>query len=184
MLDDIDIVEEIQDDKILIKKIHKVDYRFLYESLNDEKVTQYLSLGPLRSIDHAKRLIKSYLRSWNNYNQFNYIIKLNINGKIESIGSVTLWNISWLHRRAEIGIWIIPAYWNQGIGVRAINLVKQVAFNNLHLHRIEAHVAKQNISSIEMFRKANFIEEGLLKDYLILNDNIYDAVLLRHLNVS
>jgi RimJ/RimL family protein N-acetyltransferase len=176
------IVEEINDKNLYLRKISKDDCSFLFESLRDKRTTHYLSLGPLKTLESSKKLIKGYLKSWDKHIQFNYIIELRERTKIRKIGSVSIWNISWYHKRADIGIWILPELWNKGIGKRALILIKNIAFFHLNFHRIEAHIALDNKRSISLFKNAKFIEEGILKEYLYLDDQYSDAILLACLN--
>jgi [ribosomal protein S5]-alanine N-acetyltransferase len=83
-----------------------------------------------------------------------------------------------LHRRAEVGIWLLPKYWNFGYGKRSVNLIKIIGFNHLKFNRIEAHVAIKNINSIKMFKSCNFEEEGILRQYLNLKGIYQDAMVL------
>ncbi|MFW9973382.1 MAG: GNAT family N-acetyltransferase, partial [Candidatus Odinarchaeota archaeon] len=144
------IVEKINEGNLFLKKISKDDIEFVFESLNDQITTSYLSLGPIKTLEHSKRLIKGYLKYWDNYLQFNYIIELEDPGRIdkERIGSISLWNVNWQHFRSQVGIWIIPSYWGKGYGERALNLIKIIAFNHLKLNRLEAYVAIENERSI------------------------------------
>ena len=174
---EIEVVETISDELINLRRLSKDDAKFFYENLLNEQITNYLALGPLHSIDHAKKLLKTYMKYWDHYQQFNYIIKSNLN----KIGSISLWNISWLHQRAEVGIWILPKYWNQGFGKRSIELIKIIAYNHLLLNRLESHIAIENKRSIKMFKSCGFKEEGILKQYLNLNGKFQDAMILSHL---
>lgn len=178
MFHDIDIVEEINDETLFLRKISKEDISFFYESLKNKRMINYLSLGPLNSWEHSRRLIKSYLKSWEKYLQFNYLVEIREGKKIVKIGSVSLWGISWLHRRAEVGIWLLPNFWEKGNGKKSLNLIKIIAFHHLHLNRIEAHIATENERSIKLFKNCGFKEEGTLKQYLHLNGNFYDSIIL------
>ena len=184
MIHEIDIVEEINDGNLFLKKISKEDISFFFHSLKDKEITSYLSLGPLRSFEHSKRLVKNYLKSWDKYLQFNYIIELKEKSRFEKIGSISLWNISWLHKRSGLGIWILPNFWNKGYGTKAIGLVERIAFNHLKLNRLEAHVAIENTRSLKLFNKCNFKEEGLLSEYLNINGLFRDAVIYSKLNLK
>ena len=155
--------------------------------MKDETVSKYLSLGPLVSREHSQKLINNYLTYWDKQIQFNYIIEIRDNNKsneIKKVGSINLWNISWLHKRAEIGIWLNSKYWNQGIAKRALSLIINIGFYHLNLHRLEAHIAVENIPSINLFKKCGFIQEGILKDYLFLRGVYNDAVILSLINKS
>ena len=184
MFQDIEIIEEINDNNIFLRKISKNDARFLFNSLKQREITNYMSLGPLKTLDSSKRLIGNYLKYWSKFSQYNYIIEIKEGNMIKKVGSISLWNISWLHMRAEIGIWIVPDYWKQGIGEKAINLIKIIAFNHLKLNRLEAHVAVDNIRSITLFQKCEFIKEGILKQYLNFNEIYHDALILACLNIK
>jgi ribosomal-protein-alanine N-acetyltransferase len=97
---------------------------------------------------------------------------------VKKIGSVSLWAINWHHLRSGVGIWIIPKYWERGLGSKTINLIKLVAFNHLNLNRIEAYIATQNKRSIKMFKKCSFVEEGVLKKYLKIDGKFEDALIV------
>jgi RimJ/RimL family protein N-acetyltransferase len=181
-MENIELIEEISDGNLFLRKITKNDVTFFYQSLKEKEMTNYLSLGPLRSFEHSKRLIKNYLRSWDKFLQFNYVIELRDTSYITRIGSVSLWAINWYHQRSGIGIWILPKYWEQGFGTKSIELIKNIAFNHLNLNRIEAHIAMLNSRSISMFKKCNFLEEGLLRNYLKIDGKYQDAVILSCLN--
>ncbi|KKN12215.1 hypothetical protein LCGC14_1018770 [marine sediment metagenome] len=177
MIYDSEIIEEINDGKLTLRKISKHDGEFLYDGLNEKGMTEYLSLQPLKTLEHSKRIIRNYLKYWDNYVQFNYIIVLQETNKVK-VGSISLWNVNWRHRRAEIGIWIIPSYWSRGLGKNSISLIKKIAFNHLKLNRLEAHIVIENTNSISLFKKSGFREEGSLKQYLNFNGKYHDALIL------
>ena len=124
MIKNLSIVEEVNDGNLFLRKISKDDAEFVFRSLNDNNLIAYLSLGPLKSIEHSKRLIKSYLKYWDNSIQFNYIIELYEEDKVK-IGSISLWNVNWKHHRAQIGIWLVPFFWSKGFGEKSINLINR-----------------------------------------------------------
>ena len=186
-----EIVEEINGKDLHLRKISLSDSEFFFFSLKEEVVSKFLSLGTLTSQEHSKKLIKNYLKYWDKQTQYNYIIEIrkksNTGVYIKKLGCVSLWNINWLHKRAEVGIWIIPRYWHQGMAKKAIDLIKTIAFNHLRLNRLEAHIAINNKKSINLFKKCNFIEEGILNDYLNLRGIFTNAVILasiRRLKIS
>jgi ribosomal-protein-alanine N-acetyltransferase len=94
------------------------------------------------------------------------------------IGSISLWNVNWQHRRAQVGIWLIPSFWRKGLGERSINLIKIIGFNHLKMNRLEAYIAEENKKSLYLFEKCGFKEEGKLKQYLNFQEKFHDAVIL------
>ncbi|MFX1532150.1 MAG: GNAT family N-acetyltransferase [Promethearchaeota archaeon] len=177
MISDIEVIEEINDGKVYLRKIEKTDSEFFFNNLNKGDLITYLSLGPLKTLEEAKRLIRNYIKYWEHYAQYNYIIEIR-EPQISKQGSISLWNINWRHDRAEVGIWIKKSNWNKGYGKKALNLIKIVAFNHLKLNRLEAHIATDNQNSIQLFKKCRFEQEGILKRYLNFHGNYHDAVVL------
>jgi len=182
MLNEKDLVEEINDKHLFLRKVSKEDFEFLYNSLKQNRVNAFLSLGPLSSLDHSKRLIDSYLQSWKKLRQFNYIIEKKEGNVRIKVGSISLWNLNWLHRRAEVGIWLAGSEnFNKGIGTRAVDLITNLGFFHLKLNRIEAHTAVENIYAIKLFKKCGFKEEGILKEYIRLHGEYHDVLILARL---
>ena len=174
---DVEIIEEISDGNLFLRKVSKPDSDFFFKSLNEKNLTTYLSLGPMKSLEHSKGLIKNYLRYWDKYIQFNYIIELH-NVDLIKIGSISLWNVNWQHQRTQIGVWLIPSFWGKGLGKRSLNLIKKIAFNHLKMNRLEAYIALENKRSISLFEKCGFKSEGTLKQYLKFQGNYNNALIM------
>lgn len=86
-------------------------------------------------------------------------------------GAIGLNNLSYEHKKAEIGYWLLPEYWGQKLMKNAIPLVCNYAFDVLNIHRIEALVESENNNSKKLLEKLNFNFEGRLVDYEIKNGN-------------
>ena len=180
MIANAEIVEEINEDDIFLRKIHPNDVSFLFESLREQETIKYLSLGPLENMKTTQKLIRGYLYQWEKHKQFNYIIELRKNEEdVMKLGSLSLWNISWKHQRADVGIWLNQKYRNKGYGEKALNLLKIIAFIHLKLHRLQAYVASPNQKSIYLFQRCNFTKEATIKDYLYFNKKFHDATIFR-----
>lgn len=48
----------------------------------------------------------------------------------------------------------------------ALRLMLEHAFKELRLHRVEANVQPQNVSSIALIKRAGFVREGYSRRYL------------------
>lgn len=86
-------------------------------------------------------------------------------------------NFQW----GRIGYSIHNHFWRQGYGKEAVLAALQLAFSELHYHRIEAHIHVNNTASIELakkvgmeyecVRKAFLFESGEWSDHLIFYRN-------------
>jgi ribosomal-protein-alanine N-acetyltransferase len=83
------------------------------------------------------------------------------------VGFIALGGISYgPARMAFIGYWIIERFANQGIVTRAVSLLRDHAFTDLRLHRIEINVRPENQPSIRVAMKSGFELEGKRSKYL------------------
>lgn len=67
------------------------------------------------------------------------------------------------NRGLEIGYWIHKDYVRQGLTTEATAALIKVAFELIHVHRIEIHCDPANVASAAIPRKLGFTHEGTLR---------------------
>ncbi|HRB05896.1 MAG TPA: GNAT family N-acetyltransferase [Niabella sp.] len=67
-------------------------------------------------------------------------------------------------RKAEIGFWLMPPFWGQGIMKEAMPLICQYGFEKMGLHRIEGFVETENQHCKKAISKIGFEYEGTMRD--------------------
>ncbi|MBF4693922.1 GNAT family N-acetyltransferase [Fusibacter ferrireducens] len=88
----------------------------------------------------------------------------------EIIGNVTLSNIIYgPFLSGFIGYKLDHNLEKQGIMTEALNKMIEIAFNEYHLHRLEANIMPRNIASIKVVEKHHFEKIGLNRKYLKIN---------------
>ncbi|MHA1719385.1 MAG: GNAT family N-acetyltransferase [Promethearchaeota archaeon] len=152
---------------INLKKSSYEHAKDLYQQIKSPGVLENLTITIEDQNDFQKYLL--YIENqWSLNHDFTYSI-CRKNGKISKeiyIGQVSIYNLSFLHSRAEIGIWIGREYWNKGIAKEALELLISHAFTDIHLNRLQSHIFTQNLSSIKLFEKIGFKKEGLNEQYV------------------
>lgn len=73
------------------------------------------------------------------------------------------------HRKAEVGFWLLPEYWQKGFAAEALRLVVQFCQEQKDIHRLEAFVEDGNAASCKVLVKCGFVHEGSMKDCEIKN---------------
>lgn len=63
-------------------------------------------------------------------------------------------------RNTDMGYWLHPEYWRQGITQECIPAILRYAFQHLEIHRVEAEVEPENLSSRRLLSKLGFSYEG------------------------
>ena len=66
----------------------------------------------------------------------------------------------------------------------AISMLVSYAFDELHLHRIEANVMPRNKASLRVLEKNHFENEGVSKHYLNINGVWEDHIHMVRINYS
>jgi|SRR5690554_709443 len=103
---------------------------------------------------------ESYLKQ-----EHRYFVCISETGKI-----VGTFNISGIVRgyfqSAYLGYEVFHPYDGKGYMSKGMTLLLSEAFENLNLHRLEANIQPENLSSIRLVSKAGFTKEGFSKKYL------------------
>lgn len=92
------------------------------------------------------------------------------------VGVCGLTNINWVNRTAEISIYVgNPSYQGVGIGFEVLELLKQKAFEEFNLNKLWAEVYSSNTASLELFKKAGYKVEGILKKHVFKQGDYIDS---------
>ncbi|QXZ09207.1 GNAT family N-acetyltransferase [Comamonas sp. Y33R10-2] len=65
---------------------------------------------------------------------------------------------------AELGYWLLPSHWGQGVMRCALRQWLPRAFERLALHSVVAYVEPDNQASIKLLTHTGFTQEGLLRE--------------------
>ncbi|MBU3012091.1 GNAT family N-acetyltransferase [Polaribacter vadi] len=99
--------------------------------------------------------------------------------KKEQVGMIDLFDFNPQHKRAGIGILIHPFYQNKGYASEALSLLINYSFSYLNLHQLYANITSDNEKSLALFKKHNFAEVGLKKDWILSNRKFKDEILFQ-----
>lgn len=98
-----------------------------------------------------------------------------------SVGTVDLYGASANHLHSEVGIFISPEHRCKGYGLKALNLIAELASRNFALHSLHAIVAVGNTASIQLFTSAGFRTCGKLRSWVRMDSKFADAVIFQRL---
>jgi ribosomal-protein-alanine N-acetyltransferase len=97
-------------------------------------------------------------------------------------GAGGLNNLRKEHRKAEIGFWLLPSFWGQGIMMEVLLLICNYGFNTLGLHRIEGLVESDNQNCKRAMAKLDFRYERTMTDCEIKNGRFISLDIYAKLN--
>lgn len=159
--------------RVSLRWISATDTDAFYAIYSNPEVMRYWSTPPLADREAATNLLKKIQEDWKRRAILKWGIAMRTDDKL--IGSVTLFNLDFNHRRAEVGYALGRDYWGRGYMNEALMAVLKYAFEVLDLHRIEADVDPRNAASIKTLERLGFQREGYLRERWQVNGEIQDA---------
>lgn len=149
--------------------------QLLFFGLTDEHALQ-------RELDRIKKGQYSHYLSGTYFD----LLLNDTNEVIGSAGFHTWWRD---HDRAEIGYWLnAEKHRRQGYMNEVLPVLLEYGFKKMHLNRVEAHTAKENIASIALLEKYGFKREATIHGHYKMPDGSYADdylfYLLKEKNIS
>ena len=153
---------KLQTARYNLVSIEDKDQDFIFEGLSHPDVIPFYSVS-YQSFEETKQQMEFYQNLEKKDEGYWWKIVSRESG--QKLGAIGFNNYQSQHKKAEIGYWLLPKFWKQGIIAEVLPVLIQYLFDIKQLHRIEALVESGNISSDKVLLQAGFIYEGLLRDY-------------------
>ncbi|MBL3655199.1 GNAT family N-acetyltransferase [Fulvivirga sediminis] len=152
----------IKTNRLLIRSINEMDIENIYRGLSDPEVIQYYGIS-YNSLEATQEQMDWYAAP----DQYWWAINSADNKTF--YGAAGLNDVLHQHHKAEIGFWLLPPFWGQGIIQEALPEICRYGYDKLNLHRIEGFVESDNENSKKALTKLNFKHEGTMRDCEIKN---------------
>lgn len=150
---------ELSTERLLLRQFQMSD-KGVIRKLCDVKDIAATTLSiphPFR-LEDAEKWLKNKEVDYNKGKEVAWAICLKKSGNL--IGAIGM-RLESKHESAELGFWVGKPYWGHGYVTEAGKKVLQYSFNNLGLHRIEAHHMVGNDASGRVLEKLGLKYEGL-----------------------
>lgn len=86
------------------------------------------------------------------------------------VGLISILNVAWQHKRAEIGYWLDTDYTGKGVMSEAVGLIEEELFSN-DFNRIVIHTDVLNVKSAKIPQRLGYICEGILRQEIYSEPN-------------
>jgi ribosomal-protein-alanine N-acetyltransferase len=146
--------------QLILKPLNQFDPQELIPLFSDPKVVRYQAMKPFETIADAQAYYAHLLLQSVQHKRIARGIF--VDGKFAGI--ISLHQIHKDH--CSLGYSLIPYYWKQGIATEAAKMMIHIAFDILHLRRIQAITHPDNIGSIRVLERLRFHPEGTLIEYI------------------
>ena len=167
--------------RLELRQITESDLENIYSGLSHPDVIKYYGVN-YSSLEATWEQLEWYAELERTHTGIWWALKETETGKF--CGAIGFNNLSREHRKAEIGFWLLPSYWRKGYVQEAMEIVLKHAFKKMNLHRIEAFVETENVSSLKALERKGFQQEGTLRDSEIKNGRFISVTVLSKLNLK
>ena len=136
------------------------------------------------SLEYQKEILRRERLECEERKSFHFYIML-AEEPSRIIGMIGLSNVVWgAFCSAFLGYKLDKNFLNRGYMSMAVEMLTEYAFEELHLHRIEANVMPRNKASLRVLEKNHFRSEGISKYYLNINGIWEDHIHMVKINYS
>ncbi len=167
-------VEELTTSRLKLRKLTPEIFDYIYRDLSATKQIEFLGLDSKKELDVERKKYEEGL--WTHNKKFLYFQLLDQkNRKIIGWCGYHTWYLD--HERAEIGYGLFgEEYKRQGLMSEAILPIIEYGFMEMKLNRIEAFIGPENIASIKLVNKLNFVKEGQLRAHYFEHNRVEDSI--------
>ncbi len=134
----------------------------------DERLWQYLSLGPIRTEPEMYDYVKTLLERRDKGFEFPFAVRLLTANK--AIGVTRYMDIQREHHTLEIGTWYGLAYQRTGVNTESKYLLLQHAFERLNCIRVTLKTDILNVHSQRAIERLGAVKEGTLRNHMLRRD--------------
>lgn len=163
----------LHSERLELRSIEASDKDFILQGLSDERVTKFYAVhyNTLEEVQEQMQFYKDLISNgtgmWWAFSR---------KGEEELIGACGFNNLEPEHRKAEVGFWLLPAFWGNGYVPEAASAVIRYGFEKMGLNRIEAVVEGGNEQSEKVLQKLGFVREGMLREREVKNSRFIDLI--------
>lgn len=161
--------------KVRLRAYRKEDAPQAQAYLNEPEIKRLLGGAPfpLTLWDEEKWISQQSARS----ETYSFAIETLSDNRY--IGGCGINQLDWKNRVVELGIFIgDKAYWDQGYGTDALEVLLRFVFEQLNMHKVSLRVLSFNARAQKVYRRLGFQEEGCLRQERFVDGAYYDLVVM------
>jgi diamine N-acetyltransferase len=159
--------------EISLRALEPEDLELLYEWENN--LSYWIISNTI--VPFSKYTLKRYLKNShkNIYETSQLRLMIDHIPDKATIGTIDIFDFDPFHQRAGLGILIAKEdYRRKGYASMALKCLVDYCFSTLQLHQIYCNILANNCESMDLFKKAGFVQSGIKKDWIKTSEGYLD----------
>ncbi len=147
---------------ITLREINEADLDRLYEIYSNKNLFHHSPVMIKKNKDTVKNMIGHFDRDFRKGKMIFLGISLNSDPE-HIVGVGELFDYDSNVNMITIGYRLHEEFWGKGIATKAVKAMIEYLFHDLEINRIQAFVMPENIKSLNVLRRNQFVEEGTIR---------------------
>ena len=156
----------IKTERLLLRQFIASDLENVYKGLSDPEIIKYYGVN-YKTLEDTKAQMQFFVDLEKEGTGIWWAVCSLDNKTFYGAGGLN--SLNKVHKKAEIGFWLLTEFWGQGIMTEVMPIICNYGFDNLELHRIEGLVETDNLTCKKAMKKLDFKLEGTMKDCEVKN---------------
>lgn len=163
--------KELATERLILRKLKSEDENEIFILRSDDLINKYIARVRLKTLEEAQQFIIRINNDIMKNKVLYWAITLKNNYKL--IGTICLWNFTKDRKTAELGYELFPHFHGYGIMDEATKKVIEFAFQTIDIDTMEAYTHKDNLKSISLLLRNNFLQDVKRSDEENENNTIF-----------
>lgn len=159
----------LSDEVVLLRAIEEEDAKALQVMINDPEIESAV-VGFSYPVSYAQQ--KNWILNLNN----DKVIRYAIDNRNEFIGMISVSELDWKNKTANINIKLMKEFRGKGYAGRACKLLIKYCFDELNLNCIAATVLEMNSNSNKLWERLGFVKDGCLRKRVYKNGKYHNLI--------
>lgn len=144
----------------LIEPKHE-NLKEMFEIYSDKETMKYWDAFPHEDLERTGKVLEMHQ---NRFKEGTGVCWSIYSKEAEKLIGIVSYNHYVKDGLSVIGYILNKEYWRKGFMTETLLKIIDFGFNELQVHRIEAHVMPENVASQELLEKIGFKQEGLIRE--------------------
>jgi|SRR5215217_2716349 len=173
---------ELETDRLRLRKLKPEDAPALFVLRSDPEIMKYIPRPLAVSVDDVTSLIDMINGLLDKNESISWAIALKDTDQI--IGTIGFVRLSKENHRGEVGYMLSKDFQGKGFVVEALKAIIDFGFSQLKFHTIFAIVDPENIASVKLLERNEFVKEAHFREDCYYDGRFLDSVHYSLMNPS